>query len=808
MKISYNQLKDFAAVNLSAEKACEVLTDLGLEVEGLEKWESLRGGLRGVVIGKVLTCVDHPNSDHLHITTVDLGQGEPVQIVCGAPNVAAGQTVPVATIGTVLYDENGGSFTIKESKIRGEKSYGMICAEDELGIGASHDGIMVLPDDIPAGTPAAQVFGIEVDDVIEIGLTPNRGDAMGHLGVARDLAARLNYEGENIEIKMPAMDIEEVEGSPVTITVENPEKAPRYAGIVVKGVKVAPSPQWLVNRLHAVGMASINNVVDITNYVMMSLSQPLHAFDMRHVGNEIHVKTCEEGTPFVTLDGVEHKLSGEDLMICSSTAPMCIAGVYGGLESGVKDDTTDVFIESAYFDPVSIRKTAKRHGFHTEASFRFERGIDPNITLCGLKMAAHLLCEIAGGKVASCVMDVCSDEKIKAPFSVTLSLSHVNKLLGVEIPADDVKKILSTLEIEIKKEDGDVLEVEVPAYRVDVTRQADVIEDILRVYGYNNVPVTDQLHTAIVPDDKKSSERLFNIVGDLLSSVGFNEIMSNSLTRGSYADLTEDIDSSTAVRLMNPLSSDLDTLRQSLMFSALEAVNRNISYRNADLRFYELGKVYNKYGEKYVEDVRLSILMTGKFNGESWYETQRDVTFYDLRAVIDRVMYRLGIKELSTRPCDGDSFVEGVDIYYKKTLVARAGRVSKKILKAMDIDQAVYYADVMWDAVVELARRVKVTCEDLPKYPSVRRDLALLVDKDVTFQQLYDVAMATERNILREVNLFDVYEGDKLPAGKKSYALSFVLADDKKTLEDKRIEITMKKLSDAFARQVGAELRG
>ena len=591
MKISYNQLKEYAAVNLSPERACEILTDLGLEVEGLEKWESLRGGLRGVVIGKVLTCVDHPNSDHLHITTVDLGQGEPVQIVCGAPNVAAGQTVPVATIGTVLYDEEGGSFTIKESKIRGEKSYGMICAEDELGIGTSHDGIMVLPDDIPAGTPAAQVFGIEVDDVIEIGLTPNRGDAMGHLGVARDLAARLNYEGEDIEIKMPAMDIEEVEGSPVTITVENPEKAPRYAGIVVKGVKVAPSPQWLVNRLHAVGMASINNVVDITNYVMTSLSQPLHAFDMRHVGGEIHVKTCEEGTSFVTLDGVEHKLSSEDLMICSATAPMCIAGVYGGLDSGIKDDTTDVFIESAYFDPVSIRKTAKRHGFHTEASFRFERGIDPNITICGLKMAAHLLCEIAGGKIASAVMDVCSDEKIKAPFSVSLRLSHVNKLLGVDIPADDIN----------------ILEIEVPAYRVDVQREADVIEDILRVYGYNNVPVTDQLHTAIVPDDKKSSERLFNITGDLLSSIGFNEIMSNSLTRGSYALLTEDIDSKTAVHLMNPLSSDLDTLRQSLMFSALEAVNRNVSFRNSDLRFYELGKVYNKYEDRYVEHVCLSL---------------------------------------------------------------------------------------------------------------------------------------------------------------------------------------------------------
>ena len=807
MKISYHWLKEFAPVNLPAEQAAEILTDLGLEIEGLDKWESLRGGLKGVVIGKVLTCVEHPNSDHLHITTVDLGQGEPVQIVCGAPNVKAGQTVPVATIGTVLYDEKGVSFTIKESKIRGEKSFGMICAEDELGIGTSHDGIMILDDALKAGTPAAEVFGIEVDDVFEIGLTPNRGDAMGHLGVVRDLLARLKYQGNDINLTMPDISIEQSNETPVKIVVDSPEKAPRYATIAIKGVKIAPSPSWLANRLRAVGINPINNVVDITNYVMESLGQPLHAFDMRAVGSELHVCTCMEGTPFITLDGVEHKLSSEDLMICSKTEPMCIAGVYGGEKSGIKDDTTDVLIESAYFNPVSIRKTAKRHGFHTEASFRFERGIDPNLTIDAIKLAAHLICCVAGGSVASKIEDVCSDENIKKPFEVTLRLSHTAKLLGADIPAEDIKKILSALQIEIVADKGDELDILVPAYRVDVQREADVIEDILRVYGFNNIPVTDQMHTAIVSDDKKSPERLFNIVADLLSSIGYNEIMSNSLTKGAYADLTEDIDSNATIRLLNPLSSDLDSLRQNLLFSALEAVNRNISFRSTDLRMYELGKVYNKYADKYVEERHISMVITGKKTAESWLEAQKDVSFYDLRADMDRALFRLGIKDLHCKPSTSDLFAEGVDIYQKKIHVASIGKVSKKILKAMDIDQAVFYCDILWENVLNLAREVKVTCTDLPKFPSVRRDLALLVDKNVTYDQLHTVAFSTERNILRSVNLFDVYEGKNLPESKKSYALSFVLADDSKTLDDKRIDGTMKKLAESFEKQLGATLR-
>ncbi|MDD4820330.1 MAG: phenylalanine--tRNA ligase subunit beta [Flavobacteriales bacterium] len=807
MKISYNWLKEFAPVDLPAEQAAEILTDLGLEIEGLDKWESLRGGLKGVVVGKVLTCVEHPNSDHLHITTVDLGNGHPVQIVCGAPNVKAGQTVPVATLGTVLYDEKGESFTIKESKIRGEKSFGMICAEDELGIGTSHDGIMVLDDALKAGTPAAEVFGIEVDDVFEIGLTPNRADAMGHLGVVRDLLTRLKYHGKEINITMPDTQISTSDEKPVKIVVESPEKAPRYSGIVIKGVKIAPSPSWLANRLRAVGINPINNVVDITNYVMESLGQPLHAFDMRCVGSELHVRTCMEGTPFVTLDGVEHKLSSEDLMICSKTEPMCLAGVYGGENSGIKDDTTDVFIESAYFNPVSIRKTAKRHGFHTEASFRFERGIDPNLTIDALKLAAHLMCSVAGGSVSSQITDICSDESIKKPFEVTLRLSHTAKLLGADIPADDIKKILNALQIEIVADKGDELDILVPAYRVDVQREADVIEDILRVYGYNNIPVTDQMHTAIVSDDKKSPERLFNIVGDLLSACGYNEIMSNSLTKGAYADLTADIDSAATVHLLNPLSSDLDSLRQNLLFSALEAVNRNISFRSTDLRMFELGKVYNKFADKYVEERHIAMVITGKKTMESWQGAQQDVTFYDLRADMERVLFRMGIKDLHCKPCSSDLFAEGVEIFHKKTQVARIGKVSKKILKAMDIAQEVFYCDILWENVLKLAREVKVTCQDLPKFPSVRRDLALLVDKTVTYEQLHAVAFSTEKNILRSVNLFDVYEGKNLPDGKKSYALSFTLSDESKTLDDKRIDGTMKKLADAFEKQLGSTLR-
>lgn len=807
MKISYNWLRQFAPVTLGGEEAAEILTDLGLEIEGLEEWESLRGGLKGVVIGKVLTCVDHPNSDHLHITTVDLGDGQPVQIVCGAPNVASGQTVPVATIGTVLYDDKGDSFTIKESKIRGEKSFGMICAEDELGLGASHDGIMVLPDDIPAGTPAAEVFGIENDTVFEIGLTPNRADAMSHLGVVRDLLARLKYHGQDYKITMPENTITESDEDTVKITVESPERAPRYAGVVVKGVKVAPSPSWLANRLRAIGLNPINNVVDITNYVLHSLGQPLHAFDMRQSGSEIIVKTCPDGTPFVTLDGVERKLSSQDLMICSADGPMCIAGVFGGIESGIKDDTTDVFIESAYFDPVSVRRTAKRHGLHTDASFRFERGIDPNITVEALKLAARLMCEVAGGHVASRIADVCSDEGVKKPFDVVFRLSHAEKLLGKKIPAADIKRILAALEIEIVGENGDELLLKVPAYRVDVQREADVVEDILRVYGYNNVEVSPYLHTSIVSDDKRSPERLFNVAADILAANGYNEMMSNSLTKGSYAELTGDIDRSASVKLLNPLSSDLDTLRQSLLFNGLEAVARNISFRNSDLRLFELGKTYNKFSDKYVEEFHVSMLITGKKDTESWRGAQQDCSFYDLRADFDRVMGALGVKTLSCKPCDSDIFAEAVEIFSRKTPVARIGKVARRILKAFDIDQDVFYCDVLWENVLKISRGVKTVCSDLPKFPSVRRDLALVVDKDVTYQQLYDTAFSAERSILRCVNLFDVYQGAGIPAGKKSYALSFTLCDDEKTLDDKRIDGAMKKLVSAFEKQLGASVR-
>ena len=807
MKISYNWLKEFAPFTLEEEKAAEILTDLGLEIEGMERWESVRGGLRGIVIGKVLTCVPHPNSDHLHITTVDLGDGSPVQIVCGAPNVAAGQTVPVATLGAVLYDKDGSEFRIKESKLRGEVSKGMICAEDELGLGDSHEGIMVLPDDIPAGTPASEVFHVETDTVFEIGLTPNRADAMSHLGVARDLAARLKYQGEPLEITLPQREIQPTDEFPVKVVVEDPKRAPRYCGIVIKGVKIAPSPAWLANRLKAVGVNSINNVVDITNYVLQSLGQPLHAFDLRQVGGEIHVKTCPEDTPFVTLDGQQRKLSQEDLMICSATAPMCIAGVYGGLESGIKDDTTDVFIESAYFDPVTIRRTSKRHGLQTDASFRYERGIDPNITIDALCLAARLMCTLAGGHIASGITDICSDPAVKAPFPVTFRYDHVARLLGKDIPHQDIRKILEALEIKIVEQTPEALRLEVPAYRVDVQREADVAEDLLRVYGYNHIEVSPVLHTSIVSDDKRSPERLFNLCGDLLAARGYHEIMSNSLTRSAYTALSKDIDPQTTVRLLNPLSSDLDVLRQNLLFCALEAVARNISHRRSDLRLFELGKTYNHYGDRYVEENHLAMTLTGKANEESWRGPQREANYYDLRADFDRVMARLGIGELNTIPCESDLLSEGADIASGKTVIARIGKVSRRILKAFDIAQDVYYCDILWEKVLELARKTSITCQDLPKYPSVRRDLALLVDENVTYQQLHNAAFAAERHILKGVNLFDVYQGKNLPEGKKSYALSFTLADAEKTLDEKRIETAMKKLMGAFEKQFGATLR-
>lgn len=807
MKISYNWLKEFAPFTLEEEKAAEILTDLGLEIEGMERWESVRGGLRGIVIGKVLTCVPHPNSDHLHITTVDLGDGSPVQIVCGAPNVAAGQTVPVATLGAVLYDKDGSEFRIKESKLRGEISKGMICAEDELGLGDSHEGIMVLPDNIPAGTPASEVFHVETDTVFEIGLTPNRADAMSHLGVARDLAARLKYQGEPLEITLPQREIQPTDEFPVKVVVEDPKRAPRYCGIVIKGVKIAPSPAWLANRLKAVGVNSINNVVDITNYVLQSLGQPLHAFDLRQVGGEIHVKTCPEGTPFVTLDGEQRKLSQEDLMICSATAPMCIAGVYGGLESGIKDDTTDVFIESAYFDPVTIRRTSKRHGLQTDASFRYERGIDPNITIDALCLAVRLMCTLAGGHIASGITDICSDPAVKAPFPVTFRYDHVARLLGKDIPHQDIRRILEALEIKIVEQTPEALRLEVPAYRVDVQREADVAEDLLRVYGYNHIEVSPVLHTSIVSDDKRSPERLFNLCGDLLAARGYHEIMSNSLTRSAYTALSKDIDPQTTVRLLNPLSSDLDVLRQSLLFCALEAVARNISHRRSDLRLFELGKTYNHYGDRYVEESHLAMTLTGKANEESWRGPQREANYYDLRADFDRVMARLGIGELNTIPCESDLLSEGADIASGKTVIARIGKVSRRILKAFDIAQDVYYCDILWEKVLELTRKSSITCQDLPKYPSVRRDLALLVDENVTYQQLHNAAFAAERHILKGVNLFDVYQGKNLPEGKKSYALSFTLADAEKTLDEKRIEAAMKKLMGAFEKQFGATLR-
>ncbi|WP_298320546.1 phenylalanine--tRNA ligase subunit beta [uncultured Aquimarina sp.] len=808
MKISYNWLKQFIKLDWEAEKAGELLTDLGLEVEGIETYQSVKGGLEGVIVGQVISCVQHANADKLKVTRVDLGNGEPVQIVCGAPNVSEGQKVPVATIGTKLYDENGEEWKIKKGKIRGEESHGMICAEDELGLGKSHDGIMILDKDIAVGTPAADIFDIENDHVFEIGLTPNRADAMSHWGTARDLKAGLQQKDLNLELITPSVSNFKVDNRlhKFDIDVKNPELAPRYCGVTISGLKVSESPSWLQHRLKAIGIAPKNNVVDVTNYVLHELGQPLHAFDAHYIeGNKIEVKTLKAGTKFITLDEVERELHEEDLMICDAKKPLCIAGVFGGINSGVTENTTSVFLESAYFNPVSVRKTAKRHGLNTDASFRFERGIDPNVTEYALKRAALLIQELAGGDITSDIIDLYP--KKTEDFQVFLSFENTAKLIGEELPQETIKSILSSLEIKVNNITESGLGLTIPAYRNDVQREADVIEEILRVYGYNNIQFTQKLNASISNIDKFSDHNIQNTISNQLVGQGFNEMLANSLTAPDYISLSEQLKEENNVEMLNPLSNDLAVMRQSLLFSGLEAVSYNINRKRSDLSFFEFGKTYHNYESGRIENKHLSILITGNKTKESWKVTQANSDFFYLKGVVETILGRLGIKISKTSPIKNDLFAEGVSYSLGKSKLVEFGIVRKSVLKHFSISQEVLYADFNWDNILEFARRTKIKFTDIPKFPEVRRDFALLLDNTVTFEEIHTIAKQTEKQLLKDINLFDVYEGKNLPEGKKSYAVSFTLQDDHKTLTDKQIDKIMNKLQYNFENKLGAELR-
>ena len=809
MRISYNWLKQFIKIDLAASETADLLTDLGLEVEGVDKYESLKGGLQGVVVGHVLTCEKHPDADKLKITTVDLGDGNaPVQIVCGAPNVAAGQKVPVATIGTKVFDKEGNAFEIKKGKIRGQESHGMICAEDELGLGNNHDGIMVLTDDLKPGTPVAKVFEVENDEVFEIGLTPNRADAMSHLGVARDLKAGFAQKGKNFELITPSVSNFKVDKRTlkIDVSVENEKLAPRYCGVTISGVTVKPSPSWLQNRLKAIGLTPKNNIVDVTNYVLHELGQPLHAFDANQIkGGKVIVKTVEAGTKFTTLDEVERTLDAEDLMICHAEGPMCIAGVFGGKDSGVTENTQAIFLESAYFNPVSIRKTAKRHTLSTDASFRFERGIDSSITEYALKRAALLIQEVAGGEITSDITDI-YPKKIE-DFQVFLNFNNVTKIIGEEIPKDTIKKILVSLEMKINNITDAGIGLIIPSYRVDVQREIDVIEDILRVYGYNNIAIPQKLNATIANAPRTEEYKVQNIIANQLCALGFNEIMSNSLTTPDYVKLSENLKEEFNVIMLNPLSNDLSAMRQSLLFSGLEAVAFNINRKKNDLKLFEFGKSYHKMPSGYDEIKHLSLFITGNRKDESWTQPNQKSDFFLFRGYINTILSRLGIEtKVSVLPLESDVFSEGIALAIGKEIIVELGTIKKGILKHFDIKQEVLFADFYWGRIQKyVSTKIKFT--DIPKYPEVRRDLALLLDESVSFDKVYQIAKQTEKSLLKEINLFDVYQGKNLPEGKKSYAVSFTIQDSTKTLTDTQIDKIMSKLKANFEKELGATLR-
>jgi phenylalanyl-tRNA synthetase beta chain len=808
MKISYNWLKQFLQTDWEVNKTSELLTDLGLEVEGVETIESIKGSLEGVVVGEVLTCVQHPNADRLKLTTVDLGSGDPVQIVCGAPNVAAGQKVPVATIGTMLYDDSGSGFKIKKGKIRGEESHGMICAEDELGLGASHDGILILDNQLKSGTKAADVFNIEIDKVFEIGLTPNRADAMSHYGVARDFRAGLIQHGINLELITPSVSDFQVDERRLRIDVEvdKKESSPRYCGISIVDVEVKDSPEWIQNRLKSIGLTPKNNIVDITNYVLHELGQPLHAFDAEKIeGNKVVVKTLKSGTKFTTLDGIERELHSEDIMICDAASnPLCIAGVFGGINSGVTEKTTSIFLESAYFNPVSIRKTAKRHALNTDASFRFERGIDINFTKYALKRAAILIKEYSNGKIASDIMDF-YPEKME-DFQVFFSYENAFRLIGQELDKETIKNILASLEIKISSETEAGLGLTIPSFRVDVQREADIIEEILRVYGYNNIKFSHKLNSSISFNSNKDIY-LENIIANQLTSLGFNETMANSLTKEDYISFSKNLKTEFNVSMLNPLSNDLKVLRQSLLFSGLESISYNLNRKNNSLKLYEFGKTYHKYDHGYQEDKHLTIFISGARTKDTWTNPSQNSDFFYLKGIIRSILERIGVSNLKTSPIKTDVFSEGIVFSLGKKKLVEFGVVSKQIRKEFGIKQEVLFADFDWSTILSISGNKKIKVSNLTKFPSVKRDLALLLDEKVTFKEIYDLAFQSERNLLKDVDLFDVYQGDKLPEGKKSYAVSFVLQDQNKTLEDRQIDKIMQKLQQSFEKNLEAVLR-
>ena len=833
MNISYKWLKRYIDLPDDAQTVAKILTSIGLEVGTVEEKETIRGGLKGLVVGEVLSCEAHPNSDHLHITKVNIGEGEPLPIVCGAPNVAAGQKVIVATVGTVLYDGDQ-SFTIKKGKLRGEDSWGMICAEDEIGVGTDHAGIIVLPADTPVGMKAAEYYHVENDTIIEVDITPNRSDAASHFGVARDLYAYYKSKGrEQIHLIKPSVEAFKIDNNelPIKVVVDAPDACPRYSGVSIKGVEVKESPEWLKNSLLAIGLRPINNIVDVTNFVLHECGQALHAFDADKIkGNEIHVRYASQGEKFVTLDGVEREMNERDLMIANKEDAMCIAGVFGGLESGVTEHTKNVFLESAYFDPVTIRKTSRRHQLQTDASFRYERGCDPNNTIYVLKRAALLIQEVAGGEVAMDVTDTAYPQPLPegkgvlfAPWEVTIDIQRVNSLIGKAIGEETIETILKALEIEIVAKDGDKWKLEVPRYRVDVQRECDVVEDILRIYGYDNVEFPEKLNTSLAYGLKPDPEKLRRKIAEQLTAQGFNEILNNSLTKISYYESLEQLPLASCVKIMNPLSQDLGVMRQTLLFGGLESIARNANRKNNDLKFYEFGNCYHykptltlPEGKeldpliRYSEEPHLGLWLTGNKTALSWVRKEEKTSFYQLHAYVNNIFVRLGVDvaKVSVERLENELFSDGLVL---KAVNGKAlgfiGIVARKQLKAFDIDQEVYYADLDWNALLKQNKQYKAVITDLPKYPEVKRDFALLVDKSVEFADLAREAFATEKKLLKNVFLFDVYEGKNLEAGKKSYALSFILQDTENTLKDTQIENIMNRLQKAFEEKFHATLR-
>ncbi len=820
MNISYKWLKEYVDFDLTAQQVCDALTSTGLEVDALEEVQSIKGGLKGLYVGKVLTCEAHPNSDHLHVTTVDLGKGEPSQIVCGAPNVAAGQKVIVADLGCVLYDGDQ-EFVIKKSKLRGVESNGMICAEDEIGIGTDHAGIIVLPEDAVVGTPAAEYYHLESDWLIEVDITANRADGLSHWGVARDLYAWLKSNGYETQMHRPDCSKFKVDNHnlPIEVKVENTEACKRYACVSITDCEVKESPDWLKNKLNTIGLRPINNIVDITNYVMMAYGQPLHCFDADMVtGHQIVVKTMPDGTPFQTLDGEEHKLSDRDLAICNAEEPMCIAGVFGGKGSGTYETTRNVVLESAYFHPTWIRKSARRHGLSTDASFRFERGVDPNGTIYALQQAAILCQELAGGKVSMDIVDVYPEKMENAV--VDLNYQYVYDLVGKTIPVAKIKAICESLEMKVLEETADSLKLEIPGYRVDVTRPCDVVEDILRIYGYNNVEIPTQLKgSLVIKGDEDQKHKLANLVGEQLVGEGFNEILNNSLTKGAYYEGHNAYAAENCVKIMNPLSTDLNVMRQTLLFGGLESVQHNVNRKRQNLRFFEFGNVYTFDPEKanlddpmqaYKEQYHAALWITGKRVEGSWAHANEDASFYELSAYVENILRRIGVKPgmLMRKKTDNDIFSAGITIENRggKKLI-EMGIIAKKVQKQFGLDAPVFYAELNWTALMKVIKKNEVIFTEVPKFPAVSRDLALLVDNGVEFTQIEQIARQTEKKLLKKVELFDVYEGDKLPAGKKSYAVNFILQDEEKTMGDKQIEAIMNKLIAQLKKQLNAELR-